>query len=54
MLGQPRGTRRITHVGRAAVRTPKQFRTAAARPGPVQLRLADGQEPAVRTVAAER
>jgi len=45
---------RITHVGRVAVRTPKQFRAAAARPGPVQLRLADGQEPAIRTVAPER
>jgi len=43
----------VTHVGRAAVRTPRQFRLQTARSsGPVQLRMADEQTP-FRTVGPE-
>jgi len=42
---------RISRVGRTPVRTPKQFRAAVAgRRGPMQIRLADDEDP-LRTVA---
>ena len=42
---------RISQVGRTSVRTPREFRAAVARQsGPVQLRLADAENP-LRTVA---
>jgi len=51
--GLRRGTF-ITHLGRTAVRTPKEFHRAAGREiGPVQLRVADDENP-VRTVESTR
>lgn len=44
----------ISRVERAAVRTPKQFRTAVGgKLGPVQLRLADDEQNPLRTVPPE-
>lgn len=41
----------VSHVGRAAVRSPKDFRTAvASRSGAVELRLADDPDNPIRTV----